>query len=387
MLPVGQTRGSPQRQVSRRRSEPLPLTIFDGDAYILHHWATRYKIPYRFLGIINPTNIPIREMTPREVVSKLNIFQSLVLKGVSLKEISRQLFLGETDSAMIYALISLNQRNVGRLSRGLPPLTMPDKTELTIINDFVEAEMKLHTFLDQYLRWWKKYNEDVANHWSNIMGLDVIRNIINSVPFLSRSPLSVSKVSIIGYPVWSSTIPAMTTSKKQISSQDGLDIFNTSKVSFGIPYIELDLSVGQRLPKKLGTSGIQKGRLIKEEPLRSIYKIYHLGKSRMSSDYSRMIRDSSTDKLTKKEFPNRIKMTVWSGVGDVSSAPKDSFLPVNYNLDTNNLKLTVPTISKKWQTSTEPEIGSLLGATTKEERITKTVQSRILSALPSIQVK
>ena len=139
------------------------------------------------------------------------------------------------------------------------------KTEEVQVNIQTPEEKKQEKMISQYkeicstindeigFRWWKKYNEDVANHWSNIMGLDVIRNIINSVPFLSRSPLSVSKVSIIGYPVWSSTIPAMTTSKKQISSQDGLDIFNTSKVSFGIPYIELDLSVGQRLPKKLGT--------------------------------------------------------------------------------------------------------------------------------------
>ena len=393
---------------------PSKVTSFDGDAYILHHWATRYGIPYKFLIIINPTDLPIRDLTAREIQSKLNIFQSLLSEGVTLEEITRRLDLSMTDSSMIYALMSLKRRNLGRSSRGLPRLTKPDETELAVINAFAPVRTKIHTLHFTYNSWWIKFRKDVANHLANMMRLEEIRNVIASVsvPFLPRSSFSVSKVSISGYPVWSSMVHVPEIDKGKITGQDGLDIFNRSKVSCGLPFIELDYTVGQIQPEQFRGRHrrLLEHELIEKETQKSIYKIYYSGLTRMTADFSRMIRDSSEGKLakkkrlTKKKRPNRIKMTVWSGVGDVASAPKDSFLPVIYNLDTNSLELTVSAISSKWQASVEPERTLVSGVSggirlmirqpegqgsnlvASKIQTSRIVQKRILSALPSIQI-
>lgn len=142
--------------------------------------------------------------------------------------------------------------------------------------------------------------------------LDKVKHDERNFPVIDFSPININSKIMAFFP---------TIQDRSANMDDGLDIFNNSITSRYVPYIKYN-----------------------DKYDKSYFRVYVGSKVEREPNFSMLIapQDKTTDR-------NTIYLTLWlgdpfnSGEGDLYNAPRESFQLITYNLNTNLLKIEVPT--------------------------------------------
>ncbi len=349
---------------------PATISPLDDDVFIIYQWAAGYQVPISFLYVNNPRNLPMAELTVNEVKNIQEIYVNIIQRTESLASVARELSLSETTTAMIYA-------------RLVDPNFQPNNVPLfNIINSyFQEVGFIVYRTMNAYENgrqtWEQNFNRDQDRVIKIVRDILEDRTQLLSVQPYPRITLQVNRISIIGHPIWelSRAIsgPDLRQSKSLVA-EDGLDLFNFSQVSSGVPYIQYNIGeevasgiplVGRR--QILGTriSGDLISRLIsgstpfipkttvigQKEPKRSLFKLYRSDVPDSIPDYDIIIRDENRNNRSDTFY-----LTVWSGTGNMAKAAKDTFIPVEYFIDLNLIQIAVPVRENQGETLVQEKV-------------------------------
>jgi uncharacterized protein DUF5757 len=217
------------------------------------------------------------------------------------------------------------------------------------VNRFIKESngspyVNTQTYIEDYKRWLKRWNLNTDKVKRVVHMVKEQRDTILENPALPTSQFSSTEITMRGKGVWDIR-SWMDRNEDPISEDeiieryglspsimddtpvqlgDGIELFNMIKISIDVPYVRYNTG------KILKTS---KERVLKVD--RSLTKIYH------SPDSPHQKYENVIPNPKKVKDPNMIYLVVWLGAGSKSSAPKDSYFMVEYDLVRNNIKMQI----------------------------------------------
>ncbi|MCA9750316.1 MAG: hypothetical protein KC414_14495, partial [Romboutsia sp.] len=197
--------------------------------------------------------------------------------------------------------------------------------------------------------WKQAYDNKLQNDCSTLCGIITLQdrlyqyyNVINnevmvgSPDALSTSPITYLRLTLEMNPKFNGLVP---------TPDDGIDIFDDSRLSDYVPYIrynrsrKLDKGDTNETSTHIDYYKVWSGDVPDQIPdYSSIINRYHK-KSKKSKKKKNI---DTTDRLLKSNKPDVIYLTVWSGEDNVSRATKKSYVEAKYDLTTNILKVQSP---------------------------------------------
>jgi len=312
---------------------------YDNDVTLMYKWAEVFQVPINLI-IVRPrgtNDSNIKSGTQKYVYeSLLNMIERLERDNNTPSEIydiinQYNKFITIDDIAMVYYFIwnknlpPEEKKNINIYVNNLYELL----GDTSITNHFEDVEAVKAKYESWNVILKKNFNIDMER----LRVIETVQNVLAEEvnnPKLLFSPITIN-TSIVGF---SPTIDG-----KRVNSKDGLDIFNKAIPSKYVPFIKYNDEYGK-----------------------SYYRIYTGGKLENEPNYSSIVTPSSSS-----SHKNAIYLTLWlgdpnsDGSVDLTTAPKESFYTVIYELSTNFLTIKTPIIEKenpqKKGLITDPTIG------------------------------
>ena len=285
------------------------INAFDNENSVLYKWAALLRVPKDFTEVIERAPEEIEEVRAQvdpklpavlidflsryEIRSTLDEVQNLLESEQDLTKISEEFPTKvSSDIAMIfYGLLRgkytdeslLDNINKFYATVNLPPIDTT--TTLTLI----------------YSTWLKDFDSKLASDRQILQRIEINQNLLNSQRVLHHSSITVDKITVQAFPL---VRPALTF----VSPADGLDIFNQSRPSFTLPFLQYN------------------------GPMERYYKVYQGESTETLPDYSLVLQ-----KPTNTLKHNFIYMTVWNGENLTVKPTKKTYREITYDLSANLL--------------------------------------------------
>jgi hypothetical protein len=275
------------------------LSPFDNDISILYKWARYFNIPSNLI-IIDTQIVDGKEV--KQYTNGVYVINEMIQSGRSLKDIYNEVGseIDIEDIGMIYALSAI--------SRNLPLAQII--TEIEDLYKSLDSEISIQDEMELRLLvgdWRNRIARELAENLEDLEDLEAIHNELNKYPELLISPIKVDQVTL------KTSTELLSSPGKLPTSEDGLDIFDQSKVSYDVPYIKYNSSDQD-----------------------SFFKLYK-GKTGQPPPNYRVLL--SGDRSTKLD---RFYVTVWNGKGEPDKAAKESYMDGEYNLSENTFTIKTP---------------------------------------------
>ena len=309
---------------------------YDNNVTLVYKWAHAFNTPRRLL-LIRPRTAkdsPNAPGTPTAVVGELfSTVAELDAEGRSPEEIieivnAMNQNIGTEDIAMAYYTnyISL-----------LPLAERPRASELyldqinRIYSDLEDSGRQRLTdsrHLEAvYQTWTAQARQSQREDTIRLDKINQIEELLTNIERGSKyatSPVIINSEVISFRPSWKRQDiigSGVASNSKKIELEDALEIFNASRTSKHIPFIQYNDETGKQH-----------------------YRIYTGSKIEEQPNYNTTILSN-----TKASARNTIYLTLWLGdnEGSFATAPRDSFFTVIYRLEPNYLTIETPVAKRK----------------------------------------
>ena len=276
----------------------------DTDVTLLYKKARKYNIPTKFVNVKikkngngDEINSIIDRLKTYEYINIFNPIQELIIKGTDLNEIQKIYDLSLNDMQNIYYIIATNE--------GIDNETMIKNVEtLNQLNIGESIELNMDDIIGSYELWVNDINKIKKTEKKKLEQFLVNFDIIDNADLIT--PIGSSKISVQVTPIkFTSYIHHVRPSEKvsngttrDVNTYDGVDIFNFSRCSQNIPYIQYNNE-------------------------RKYYKLYN----KEELDYDAIIPKSS-----QTDNDDHLYMTIWTDDESVKKQRKESFILVKYNI-------------------------------------------------------
>jgi hypothetical protein len=296
--------GAPETVGVGEAVEQIPeVTPFDNQITMLYKWAHYLGQPIRYLVLPLESQVGnATTLTGLQPAALISIIQQMIDANwpfsliVTNLHTNYRITANDNDIAMIYfGLVGVNQATqeqaLNDLNQSLRQGGFRDLEELAL----------------SYGAWSDRFQRRLDRDRQVLSGiLDIQQTLLGLTP-LHVSPVEVNHVVV-------AVDPVISTTNRSVDIADGIDIFNAAVTSNIIPYIQYNDGDGTKF-----------------------YKVYEGSTTTPVPDYSVVIQPT-----TQTNRRNTIYMTVWSGVGDVAKASKESFMRAIWSLETNRLIVNAP---------------------------------------------
>jgi hypothetical protein len=274
----------------------------------LYEYAIEKKIPVNF--IVSDNN----NLYQYDIISQV---KDHIEKGdslINIYELYQTLGYGYKDIMMIYY----------KLYKELKPET-PDNILFSVILDFntilkMTLPNDIESFKIEYNEWLQGYDQLLINDEIVYQQLLNILQILKSTELYEISPVKFTYVNLnctLRYR--NGDIPL---------SKEGIDIFNNSLVSINIPFIQYKTEINNyyKISKKNAHD-------IRDDSNKGNKDLINTNKDNINT----IIHSPK-----QTDMYNTIYMTIWSESDeDYTKSTNDSYLRSSYNIDNNNLKLSI----------------------------------------------
>ena len=284
------------------------ISSFDNEISILYKWGRHFKVPIRLILV----DTVIEGDKERNIYRNgISIIQNLVQEKKSLQEVYQEVGnkLEIEDIAMIYSLYIMSQPyQIDRLLTEINQLFTEHK--LQTVSDETELQLVLTD-------WRNNLRTELTNDLEDLQNLEIIHAELAKYPEVLYSPIEVDQVTLksapllkTGGPIGSPTgSPAGGPTGNIPTLDDGVIIFNESKLSYDVPYIKYN----------------------------SLHKLYRGRTDEEMPNYKMIIPSTS-----QINTPNTFFFTVWNGKGTLDKATKESYMKGSYSLKDNRLNIKIP---------------------------------------------
>ena len=321
---------------------------YDTDVVILYQSVIKYNRPIQYL-FYNGRNF---DDYFQLITNELRSGQSLISIG------NKYSYISVLDLSMISIAIVIEYNLTGNINlddiENIIIGVDPDKLLFTGINEFRKFnELEFYDSIDDlaqtYVRWRNDYQESLKQDITNAQALlpaynNSILNILDKYSPLPSDSLTMTQITFETHPIMNSVTTRLqlkgetTNSVSSITPNDGLILFNESKLSFNVPYIQFN---GEPPPM----ANIKK-RDLTTIKIRKLYKVYQSQKLFLGGNDTNYFTDQplnygriipSTDQTND---PNTIYMIIL--VPTNGEIIQNSILLIEYNLETNTLIAKTP---------------------------------------------
>lgn len=304
-------------------------TEYDNDITLMYKAANVFGYVTRLIIVRPKTDEDFnQEISSDTVVFELLIdfVSNLIDQNVVAPEIYNTVVelnskINIDDVAMAYFIYFYRKYTSEGVERNYYPLVNEVYREINNSDDIVDKFSDERTLSIFYTDWasqntqgslWEKEQNRLKQIVEVQKTLNDVKYDPTNYPIIDFSPININSKIMAFFP---------TIQDRSANMDDGLDIFNNSITSRYVPYIKYN-----------------------DKFDKSYFRVYVGSKIEREPNFSMLI--APQDKTMER---NTIYLTLWLGdplnlgEGDLYNAPRESFQLITYNLNTNLLKIEVPT--------------------------------------------
>jgi len=294
--------------------EALDINFIDNEITLLYKWGHRLGMPNKFVILEKPTQPELIGLT---YVDKLKRYVGRRAHEVIISEID---ITSPLDTTLVTKFIEIADKydNIGLRDvlmiwfsyywstvQNLKSPDPQDKIVATFNRVYELIEIRPIEALNQVIERYKIWDQDAGS--LRIEDNRTFKKIlIFQEELLTRSPPYISEIDFIKVTVRGNLKNPATNLPPSID--DGIDIFDISKVSYDVPYIAYNSETD------------------------NYYKVYKGPSNDARPNYNLIIPPTGSS-----ENPSTIYLTIWNGLGNPLRASQKSFSTSTYRLDRNEI--------------------------------------------------
>ena len=249
----------------------------------------------------------------------------------------------------------------------------PNDQTLLSINRFRQKEgltpySSLNSLSQTYEQWRSQYltskNQDLqdAKILLPLTDESLISTMSTFEP-LPSSPLTITQVTFVGHPKiktgrTTGLVSSITRELSEITEDDGILLFNESRLSRYVPYIQYnggepgsgeDITASGSRSGRKGIQSTSEG----DPKTKKLFKVFEgeslilggetTGKSKRSRNGHQLNYSNLIPSLERTTQPNTIYLSVWTGEGNLVDITMESLILVKFDLGTNTIEANIPT--------------------------------------------
>lgn len=303
-------------------------TPFDNQITMMYKWANYLGQPIRYLVL--PAQTTTKQPGAQESTETFQ--QPAALMAVMLQMIQAGYpFATISDTLTSEYRITATTNDIAMIYFGLRGAGYdPSGPEQAQVFEELNRALGQNGYRDlgelqlSYQAWLERFQNRLDRDRRVLAGMIEIQQTLAELQPLHVSPVEINHVVVAVEPSIQSagsgtrsvdqSVGLAGSGARSVDPTDGIDIFNAATVSNIVPYIQYNDSEGTKF-----------------------YKVYEGSTETPTPDYSVVIQPT-----TQTNRRNTIYMTVWSGVGDIARATKESFMRAVWSLETNRLVVNAP---------------------------------------------
>ncbi len=301
------------------------ITPFDDNNTILLKWAGYLASPIKYMYLVPGT-------TQKEYNSLFLFIQQHNKNGLSLDTLSKAIENASGLDPLPWLSVDILMLYI--ITKGKPLGELFQEVNLfQKINEDTEF-MNVQSLGDVVVKWWESYN----NYFSHVRDeLEQIRSREDELTKLAEDPIFGSNIFLRRVTLYSNPRLRTRNGERDITVDDGQDIFNYARVNPTIPFIKYNEKFNVAT-----VEGSLSGNTIESRSLIKLYRENELDDFGSSTRRSEVDYDSFIYPSSQSKNINMIYFRLWAGVGRFAEMTKELMFKGSYNLKTNHLEVQSP---------------------------------------------